>query len=108
MKGAIVEKKGLVHTDLLKLFRELDGFQNEYNWLISDIMCYPSNDEFRALCKKEYIWISGKDLTKILETENFQWIWGVFSGFEEKISKNAYWNMTFHLQMGMRIYGNYR
>ena len=27
---------------------------------------------------KEWCWITGKELTKMIETENFQWIWGSF------------------------------
>ena len=37
---------------------------------------------------KEWCWITGKELTKMIETENFQWIWGVFSAFPESVTKD--------------------
>ena len=38
---------------------------------------------------KEYVWISGEELTKTQEENyNFQWIWGVFSGFKKDVSKD--------------------
>ena len=37
--------------------------------------------------KEEYLLISTHDLLKILEEDNFQWIWGVFSAIPSKYSK---------------------
>ena len=33
----------------------------------------------------EYCWIEGKDLLQLLNKEDFQWIWGVFSAFPKNI-----------------------
>jgi hypothetical protein len=34
---------------------------------------------------KEYCWISGEDLTEMINQEDFQWIWAVLSGFDKSI-----------------------
>ena len=38
------------------------------------------------MLSKEYCWISGKQLTEMVNEENFQWIWGVLSAFPPNIS----------------------
>lgn len=35
--------------------------------------------------RKKYLWISGKEIKDILCLDDFQWVWGVLSGFPQKI-----------------------
>jgi hypothetical protein len=85
MYGAILEKGEDYYTYLYKVFSGINMVQKNYNWLITDIVSYPKIKEYEDLFSKEYCWISGEQLTKILEKEDFQWIWGVLSGFDKNI-----------------------
>ena len=93
MKGAILQKGEEFYTDLLDVFNSIGNIQNEYNWLITDLENCIWVDEKQVFVDekgfKDYVWISGEELTKIqTENHNFQWIWGVFSGFKKDVSKD--------------------
>ncbi len=60
----------------------------DYTWLISDIEACPQNEELAKLINdKEYLLLSTKELVAMLEIEDFQWIWAVFSAIPSKYSK---------------------
>lgn len=59
--------------------------QKDYNRLLTDIVAYPETKEYQDLFSKQYCWLSGEELTNIIEEEDFQWIWGVLSGFDKSI-----------------------
>ena len=84
--SAIIEQGEEYYTDLGKVFRAIENEQMNYNWLITDCECYPQNIEIDTLLAKEYCWLTGEELTKIVEEEPFQWIWAVLSGFPKDIS----------------------
>lgn len=83
--GAIIEQGEKYYTDLGKVFRAIENEQINYNWLITDCVCYPQNAEIDNLLVKEYCWLTGEKLTEIVEQEPFQWIWAVLSGFAKDI-----------------------
>lgn len=85
MKSAILDKGEEYYTNLSSVFEGIENEQLKYNWLITDCVCYPENQELYELFSKEYIWISGEELTKIVYEEEFQFIWGVFSGFSKEV-----------------------
>ena len=85
MKSAILEKGEQWFTDVFKIFGAINNIALNYNWLITDIECHPNNEAIRNLFSQEYVWISGEELTKILNENSIQFIWGVFSGFSEGI-----------------------
>ena len=37
----------------------------------------------------KYCWITGDVLTEMVESENFQWIWGIFFAFPKDISEET-------------------
>ena len=86
--GAVVRKGEAYYTYLKKLFDALGNRQREYNWLITDSVCYPEDPETDAMLNRSYCWLSGDELTALIETEDFQWIWAVLSAFDksEKLS----------------------
>mgnify|MGYP001854923474 FL=1 len=86
MKGAILEKSENGFTFLKNIFLFIRNAQIEYNWLITACECYPENRSYAEMLSKEYCWISGKQLTEMVNEENFQWIWGVLSAFPPNIS----------------------
>lgn len=85
MYGAILRKGEEYYTYLYRIFTGINMVQKDYNWLITDIVAYPNTKEYQDLFSKEYCWLSGEELTNIIEKEDFQWIWGVLSGFEKSI-----------------------
>lgn len=86
MRGAIIEKGEIHHTYLPKIFSAIRNVQNNYNWLITNYICYPKSEEIKErLFSKEYCWMDGGELTNMVEAENLQWIWGLLSGFDKSI-----------------------
>lgn len=91
VKGKILNKGEAGYTYLKKLFQSMDHFQKQYNWLITDCEAYPQNPEHTDRIfhseRDDYTWISGEELTKIVITEDFQWIWAVLSAFDPAYTK---------------------
>lgn len=87
MKGAIIDKGEKYYTYLKELFASIGNVQKEYNWLITGHECYPQNPDYAKKLSQEYCWITGDELTNMVENEDFQWIWGVFSAFSKNISQ---------------------
>ena len=83
--GAINEKGEKYYTFLNKVFDAIGNKQKEYNWLITDCECYPQNQKIKELLNNEYCWLSGEELTEVVNHEDFQWIWAVLSGFDKSI-----------------------
>lgn len=83
MRSAILEKDEKHYTYMREIFNAIENEQLNYNWLITDFECYPQNKDVAELFseEKDYVWISGKNLTDIINEEDFQFIWAVFSGF---------------------------
>lgn len=84
--GAIDEKGEAYYTHLKKVFDSIGNRQTEYNWLITDCVCYPDNPKTDAMLSKQYCWISGEDLTSLVHAEDFQWIWAVLCGFDKTVA----------------------
>lgn len=83
--GAINAKGEKYYTYMKKLFEAIGNRQTEFNWLITDCICYPDNPKTDAMLSKDYCWISGDELTKIIAQEDFQWIWAVLSAFDKSV-----------------------
>jgi hypothetical protein len=86
MRSVILEKGESYYTYMGKIFNAIEDEQLKYNWLITNCECYPEDKNINELFSEEYIWISGKQFTEIISKENFQFIWGVFSGFSKDIT----------------------
>lgn len=85
----LISKYDLDGYMLLKnVLIDLDLVVKDYIWLITDFEAVPRKQEIEDfIYKEEYLLISTHDLLKILEEDNFQWIWGVFSAIPSKYSK---------------------
>ena len=81
MKGCIIKNEKISIKNVYNFIENME----EYNWLITDIECYPNNVEIARVLGENYCWIEGKKLKSLLEQEDFQWIWGVFSAFSPDI-----------------------
>ena len=69
-----------------KVFQAMDNAQLQYNWLITGCICYPQNNDIEKLLDQEYCWVTGDELSAIIEQEDFQWIWGCLCGFSKDIT----------------------
>ena len=85
MYGLIDQKIHEYYTYMSMVFSALGNVQKDYNWLISDCVCYPKSTEINDMLNQEYCWMSGDELTRLIEGEDFQWIWGCLCGFEKEI-----------------------
>lgn len=88
MKSLMINSGKEYFTFLDELFSEIEGFQKNYNWLISNCEYYPQNEDYAKIFDKSYCWISGEELTDIVIKEKIQWIWGVFLGFPKDIEES--------------------
>ncbi len=88
MKGIILDRGEEYFTYLKKIFSAIDNAQNNYNWLITGHECYPQSEKYTELLSKEYCWVTGDELSQMIQKEDFQWIWGVLSGFSKNIRKD--------------------
>lgn len=83
--GAINEKGERWYTQMGRVFDAIQDKQTEYNWLITDIECVPRKIE--ELCYgKDFCWVTGEELTKIVRENDSQWAWAVLSGFDKSIT----------------------
>ena len=87
MKGFIINKGNEGSTYLKEIFDLIENEQKKYNWLISGHECYPENPEFAKRLSGEWCWISGEELTAIVEEEDFQWRRGVLAAIHKSVSQ---------------------
>ena len=81
MKGCIIKNDEISIKEVLNCIEDVD----KCNWLITNMECYPLEEEVTEFLDNEYCWIEGKELLRLLEKEDFQWIWGVFSAFPKNV-----------------------
>ncbi len=84
--GVVDRKNHKYYTYMSKVFQAINNAQLQYNWLITDCVCYPQNNDIEKLLDQEYCWLSGDELSAIIEQEDFQWIWGCLCGFSKDIT----------------------
>ena len=110
--GAVNAKGEKYYTYLKKLFDAIGNKQQDFNWLITDCVCYPDNPKTDAMLSKNYCWITGDELTELVRQEDFQWIWAVLSGFDKTVALeevlkydlpkaedyNGFWNRPISMQ----------
>lgn len=88
MELVISAKDFKYYTMLKKVLYDLELADKNHWWLISDIVAYPHKKEYEELIDKDsYLLISTRDLVRMLEDDDFQWIWGVFSLIPAEYSK---------------------
>ena len=88
--GIVDRKNHKFYTYMSKVFQAINNAHLQYNWLITDCVCYPRNKGIEKLLNQEYCWLSGDELSDIIEQEDFQWIWGCLCGFPKNITVEDY------------------
>lgn len=89
MQGLIIDKVGNDFFTYMKEFMDVaHDNMSKYNWLISDYECnvYPSKD---IDANKEFAWIDGKSLISLINENDIQFVWAVFSAFPKDITLEA-------------------
>ncbi len=79
MKRYISKEDNEYYTYMLEILNAIGGRNLNYNWLITDIEAYPSRKSVVDKISGEYLLLSNNELLDLLEKEDFQWIWGIFS-----------------------------
>lgn len=88
MKRLYCEHEFEYFTHLKQILFDLDLVDKDYLWLISDIEAYPRKREYQELLDNNtYLLLSTKELLDMLEDDDFQWIWAVFSAIPSRYSK---------------------
>lgn len=89
MKRYISEKEEKYYMHMLKVLNAIGGRNLDYNWLITDIEAYPQDDGEldKLISENDYLFLSTDELITMLEKEDFQWIWGVFSAIPKEYTK---------------------
>lgn len=87
MKGSIIDtKEERRFVYMQNIFSSINNIQVDYNWLITNCECFSKTADSAVFYNNtEYTWISGEELTEIVNKDDFYWIWGVFSGFKKNI-----------------------
>jgi hypothetical protein len=77
-----------IYTRLKQVLIDLDLKNKDYLWLISDIEAYPRKKEYEELIENNsYLWLTTKELIDMLEADDFQWVWAVFSAIPSCFQK---------------------
>lgn len=101
MERVISTKDFKYYTKLKKILLDLELANKEYWWLISDFEAYPLKKETEDfLYKENYLLIKTSDLMKMIEEDDFQWVWAVFSAIPIDYTKEEILNYELpHLQI---------
>ncbi len=76
-----------VYTDLRLVFKAFGGRQTEFNWLLTDLDCNFYPPEFQANSQPaRQLWLSGAELTRLVEQHDIQFNWAVLSGFARDVN----------------------
>ncbi|MGL4760914.1 MAG: hypothetical protein ACRC6T_00745 [Sarcina sp.] len=86
VKRVILEEGLDYYTDMNKVFEAINNAQLEYNFLITDYEGYPKDEKINLVLARNYSWLSGEELTRIVQKEEFQWSWGVLIAFPKDVS----------------------
>jgi hypothetical protein len=75
-------------TDLRLLFQAVGGRQRKFNWLITDLAYSRFGDLDKGSPPFRHSgphWVTGTDLTQIVEENDLQFEWAVLSGFSTRV-----------------------
>ena len=85
MKTYIINRGLEYYTDMSIILNPIQEYLQDYNFLITDIECnyYPDK---RISYQKDYLFISTNEFLDIVNANEIQFIWGVFSAIPKQIS----------------------
>lgn len=104
MKGAMLAKGFEYYTYMDAILEPIKDIVENYNWFVTECDCniYPDD---RLL--GEYIWLSGKELLEIVNSNDIQFIWAVFSAIPKGIPLDEVLNYDYpHADMNGEFWIN--
>jgi len=76
------------YTLMGRILSDLELEKKDYLWLISDIEAYPSKKEYQELINgKPYLLMRTHELVSMLNDDDFQWVWAIFSAIPSHYQK---------------------
>lgn len=85
MKTYIINRGLEYYTDMSIILNPIKEYLQDYNFLITDIECNHCPDK-RINYEKDYLFISTNEILDIVNANEIQFIWGVFSVIPKHIS----------------------
>lgn len=85
MKTYIINRGLEYYTDMSIILNPIQEYLQDYNFLITDIECNHYPDK-RINCEEDYLFISTIEILDIVNANEIQFIWGVFSAIPKHIS----------------------
>ena len=79
MKRIYSKRNFKYYTMLKQILHDLELVDKNYWWLISDVEAYPQKEKFEDMLQEEYLLMNTNELVEMLEEDDFQWVWAVFS-----------------------------
>lgn len=79
------------HTYMRSVLSNLHLDNSNYVWLISDIDAYPMEQKYQRLLNQNdgaFVLLTTNELVDMLDKDDFQWIFAVFSAIPSKYSKD--------------------
>lgn len=88
MKTYIINRGLKYYTDMSIILNPIKNYLQDYNFLITDIECNhcPDGRIGRISHQEDYLFISTSELLDIVNANEIQFIWGVFSAIPKHIS----------------------
>ena len=87
MKRIYSKKHFKYYTMLKQILYDLELVDKNYWWLISDVEAYPQKEKYEDMLQEEYLLINTNELVEMLEEDDFQWVWAVFSVIPSNYTK---------------------
>ena len=85
MKTYIINRGLEYYTDMSIILNPIQEYLQDYNFLITDIECNHCPDK-RINYEEDYLFISPNEILDIVNANEIQFIWGVFSAIPKQIS----------------------
>lgn len=79
MKRIFSKQDFKYYTMLKQVLCDLELANKDYWWLISDFEAYPNKEAYQQLLRSNCLLMSTCELMDMLEEDDFQWVWAVFS-----------------------------
>ena len=100
MRGLLINKsKHNYFTNMSEIFNLLPKEELDKNWLISDYV-HTSEEDKIIPYYQEYVFFNGHELKRILNETELQFVWGVFTSFNKRISYEEISSHPFPLSDG--------
>lgn len=87
MQTYIINRGLKYYTDMSDILNPIKEYLSDYNFLIADFDCNHCPDK-RISNEEDYVFISSSELLEIVNANEIQFIWGVFSAISKDITLN--------------------